>query len=269
MGKALAAPRVSVIIPIADGREDIDVTLAKLAIDRDFAGTEIVIASGAGAHERLSPSLRHFAEFYNLSIKLAPCPQAHDIYQAMDAGVRIASSDMLLLLSPSVLPTSIGWLSDLEWAYRTCGKSGMVSPTLLYEDYSIRFAGIQQISAQSAVSQYAGYSRDWLKGREIANVQAASTDCALIPRTVFLEAGGFSRDFVGTDYKSVDFCLKLRAAGHACLWLPTVELIALDETPREQAQEYWLQTGGLVDRWGFERKWPRLHTTQTLGSIDR
>ena len=31
--------------------------------------------------------------------------------------------------------------------------------------------------------------------------------------------------------------------------------------PREQAQEYWLQTGGLVDRWGFERKWPRLHTT--------
>jgi hypothetical protein len=46
-------------------------------------------------------------------------------------------------------------------------------------------------------------------------------------------------------------------------------LIALDEQPREQAQEYWLQTGGLVDRWGFERKWPRLHTTQSLGSIDR
>ena len=230
MGKVLTAPRVSVIVPIADGRDDIDVTLAKLAIDRDFQGTEIIIASGAGAHERLSPSLRRFAEFYNLSIKLVPCPQAHDIYQAMDAGVRHASSDMLLLLSPSVLPTSTGWLSDLEWAYKTCGKSGMVSPTLLYEDFSIRFAGIQQISAQSAVSQYAGYSRDWLKGREIATVQAASTDCALIPRAAFLDAGGFSDDFVGTDYKGVDFCLKLRAAGHVCLWLPTVQLIALDET---------------------------------------
>ena len=121
-----------------------------------------------------------------------PCPQAHDIYQAMDAGVRHASSDMLPSLSPSVLPTSTGWLSALEWAYRTCGKSGIVSPTLLYEDYLIRFAGIQQISAQSAVSQYAGYSRDWLKGREIATVQAASTDCALILRALFLEAGGFS-----------------------------------------------------------------------------
>ena len=66
------------------------------------------------------------------------------------------------------------------------------SPTLLYEDHSIRFAGIQRISAQSAVSQYAGYSRDWLKGREIATVQAASTDCALIPAKLFLEAGGFS-----------------------------------------------------------------------------
>jgi hypothetical protein len=269
LGKVLAAPRVSVIVPIADGRDDIDVTLAKLAIDHDFRDTEIIIASGAGAHERLSPSLRRFAEFYNLSIKLVPCPHAHDIYQAMDAGVRHATSDMLLLLSPSILPTSTGWLSDLEWAYKTCGKSGMVSPTLLYEDFSIRFAGIQQISAQSAVSQYAGYSRDWLKGREITTVQAASTDCALIPRSVFLWAGGFSDDFVGTDYKSVDFCLKLRAAGHACLWLPTVQLIALDETPREQAQEYWLQTGGLVDRWGFERKWPRLTTTQSLGSIDR
>jgi O-antigen biosynthesis protein len=269
MGKALMAPRVSVIIPIADGRDDIDVTLAKLAVDRDFKGTEIVIASGAGAHERLSPSLRRFAEFYDLSIKLVPCPQAHDIYQAMDAGVRHASSDMLLLLSPSVLPTSTGWLSDLEWAYKTSGRTGMVSPTLLYEDFSIRFAGIQQISAQSAVSQYAGYSRDWLKGRELTTVQAASTDCALLPRAAFLSAGGFSTDFVGTDFKGVDFCLKLRAAGHVCLWLPTVQLIALDEQPREQAQEYWLQTGGLVDRWGFERKWPRLHTTQSLGSIDR
>jgi O-antigen biosynthesis protein len=273
MGKVLPSPRVSVIVPIADGRDDIDVTLAKLAIDRDFRDTEIIIASGAGAHERLSPSLRRFAGFYNLSIKLVPCPQAHDIYQAMDAGVRHAASDMLLLLSPSILPTSTGWLSDLEWAYKTCGKNGMVSPTLLYEDFSIRFAGIQQISAQSAVSQYAGYSRDWLKGREIATVQAASTDCALIPRAAFLDAGGFSDDFVGTDFKGVDFCLKLRAAGHTCLWLPTVQLIALDETPREQTQEYWLQTGGLVDRWGFERKWPRLHTTQStsqsLGSIDR
>ena len=30
-----------------------------------------------------------------------------------------------------------------------------------------------------------GYSRDWLKGREITTVQAASTDCALIPRSRF------------------------------------------------------------------------------------
>ncbi|EWY39648.1 hypothetical protein N825_06070 [Skermanella stibiiresistens SB22] len=274
MGAPLTAPRLSVVIPVADARDDIDVTLAKLAVDRDFDGVEIVIAAGASAHERLAPSLRRFAEFYDLSIKLIPCPHAHDAFQAMDAGVRHASSDMLLLLSPSVLPTSAGWLSKLEWAYKTCGKPGMVSPTLLYEDYSIRFAGIQRISSEATVSQYAGYSRDWLRGREIATVQAATTDCALIPKALYLETGGFSRDFVGSDFKSVDFCLKLRAAGHVCLWLPTVELIALDETPREQAQEYWLQTGGLVDRWGFERKWPRLvssHSTatQAQGSVDR
>ncbi|UEM22410.1 hypothetical protein JL100_006595 [Skermanella mucosa] len=269
MGTAAEAPRLSVVIPVADGRDDIDVTLAKLAVDRDFDGTEIVIAAGAAAHERLSPSLRRFADFYGLSIRLIPCPHAHDAYQAMDEGVRHATSDMLLLLSPSVLPAAAGWLSKLERAYKACGRTGMLSPTLLYEDYSIRFAGIQRISADSAVSQYAGYSRDWLKGREITQVQAASTDCALLPRAAFLEAGGFSRDFVGSDYKGVDFCLKLRAGGHACLWLPTVELIALDEGPRDQAQEYWLQTGGLVDRWGFERKWPRLHSTHSLGSVDR
>ena len=96
MGVPQAAPRLSVVIPVADGRDDIDVVLAKLAVDRDFDGTEIVIAAGAAAHERLSPSLRRYADFYGLSIRLIPCPHAHDAYQAMDEGVRHAASALAL-----------------------------------------------------------------------------------------------------------------------------------------------------------------------------
>ena len=49
--------------------------------------------------------------------------------------------------------------------------------------------------------------------------------------------------------------LRIGKAGHSCLWVPTVALVAVDEQARTAAHEYWRQTGTLVDRWAFDRHW--------------
>ena len=254
MGRTVATPTVSVILPVTDGREDVDLHLARLAIDPDFAQAEILVAAAAGSSDRLALTLRRAASFYKLAVRLVPAPQAHDAFEAMAAALPHAAAEHVLLLSTAVLPTSRGWLSELARAAAAHRRPAMVSPTLLYEDFSIRFAGVR-VEGDRPVAQFAGYPREWLKERQPVAVPAATVDCALLPKRLIAEAGGLTAGFVGAEYKSADFCLRLGKAGHACLWVPTVALVAVDEQARTAAHEYWRQTGTLVDRWAFDRQW--------------
>ncbi len=254
MGRAVPKPTVSVILPVTDGREDVDLHLARLAIDPDFAQAEILVAAAAGSSERLPLTLRRAAAFYRMAVRLVPAPQAHDAFEAMAAALPHAASETVLLLSTAVLPTARGWLIELARAAAAHGRPAMVSPTLLYEDFSIRFAGVR-VEGDRPVAQFAGYPREWLKERQPVAVHAATVDCALLPKRLVEDAGGLAAGFVGAEYKSADFCLRLGKAGHSCLWVPTVSLVAVDEQARHAAHEYWRQTGSLVDRWAFDRLW--------------
>ena len=268
MGRAVQTPTVSVILPVIDGREDVDLHLARLAIDPDFAQAEILVAAAAGSSERLALTLRRAATFYRMAVRLVPAPQAHDAFEAMAAALPHAASETVLLLSTAVLPTARGWLSELTRAAATLGRPAMVSPTLLYEDFSIRFAGVR-VEGDRPVAQFAGYPREWLKERQPVTVAAATVDCALLPKRLVAEAGGLTAGFVSAEYKSADFCLRLGKAGHTCLWVPTVALVAVDEQARHAAHEYWRQTGSLVDRWAFDRLWAVKPANTDFGASPR
>ncbi|CAO3433709.1 hypothetical protein [Azospirillum doebereinerae] len=269
MGRAVTAPRVSVILPVTDGREDIDLNLARLANDPDFAEAELLVAAGGGAHERLAGMVRQAAAFYRLSVGFVAAPAAGDPFEAIAAALPHARAERVLLLSPSVLPTERGWLSALERAMRkpVAGNVAtlpmapvMVSPTLLYEDHSIRFAGIVAVEGPGGAVTYerrfAGYPRDWLKERDPAAVDAAAAECALLPRDLLARALAGGGRYLGAGPKGLDLCLRVRAAGGACLWLPSVRLVAVDEPTRETHDPRWRRMSALVDQWSFAESWP-------------
>ncbi|SMH29452.1 glycosyltransferase family 2 protein [Azospirillum agricola] len=269
MGRTVTAPRVSVILPVTDGREDIDLNLARLSNDPDFAATEILVAAGTATHERLAGMVRQAAAFYRLAVGFVAAPSATDPFEAVAAALPHARADRVLLLSPSVLPTEPGWLSALERAMRKPVAAGaginaglapvMVSPTLLYEDHSIRFAGIVAVEGPDGAVTYerrfAGYPRDWLKEKDASPVDAAAADCALLPRDLLARALAAGGRYLGADHKGLDLCLRVRAAGGSCLWLPRVRLVALDEQPRDAHDPCWRRMSALVDQWSFAESW--------------
>ncbi len=259
MGRPVKSPRVSVILPVTDGREDVDLNIARLSIDPDFAETEILVVAAAGTHERLGGAVRQAAAFYRMSVSFVAAPDATDAFEAVAAALPHARADRVLMLSPSVLPTEKGWLSALERVSRKSGGPVMVSPTLLYEDHSIRFAGIMAVEEPDGVKAYerrfAGYPRDWLKEHEAATVDAAAPECALLPKEALARALRGMGSYMGSDHKGLDLCLRLRALGGACVWLPRVTLVALDEHPRDAHADRWRRAGAMVDRWSFEDTW--------------
>ncbi|AWU96637.1 hypothetical protein [Azospirillum ramasamyi] len=265
MGRALKSPRVSVILPVCDGREDVDLNLARMANDPDFAEAEILVVAGAGTHERLAGMVRQAAGFYRLAVGFVAAPAAADPFEAVAASLPHARADRVLLLSPSVLPTERGWLSALERAIRRPNAVGsaalapvMVSPTLLYEDHSIRFAGIVAVEGPGGVAyerRFAGYPRDWLKEQEASAVDAASADCALLPRELLVRGMAEGGRYLAPEPKGLDLCLRVRAAGGSCLWLPKVRLVAVDEHPRHARDPRLERMSALVDEWSFAERW--------------
>src|SRR5690606_19686151 len=138
-----------------------------------------------------------------------------------------------------VLPREAGWLGHLERLLRAAPRGAAISPTLLYEDLSIRFAGARASGWNpprdaAALTSFAGYARHWLAKERARSdaavpVHAIAAECCLSQRLAFEHVGGFSGDLVGSQFKSLDLSLKLRSARQQCLWAPGIEMLAPDE----------------------------------------
>lgn len=254
---------VSVIIPLCSGWSDFDVNLARFAGDPDFARAEFIVAAPRASGEQIAGPLRRYGQFHRLGLRLVLFDAPLDPFAAMDVGARQAASDLLLFLAPSVLPTTNGWLSKLIAALASAGPAAAISPTLLYEDDLIRYAGAADrtesataLALPSNQPRFAGYGRQWLFTEKPSEATLATTECCLIPKSLFLAAGGFGQTYMDAGLRNHDFALRVRAAGGHVYWQPGVTLYAVDANSTEPT-EYWMQICGLVDRWGFARKWSK------------
>lgn len=250
----------TVVIPLGPSMHDFDVNLATFAVDADFAATQIVAVVPAALGGPAISALFHQAGFYGLDLRLVVTQQALDPCAALEVGAGHAASDTLVFLSASTFARERGWLTRLCRAFDDLGRDVLVSPTLLYEDDSIKFAGLHKRAASSLqpaeamTSAFAGYPRAWLEGKELTPVLAATIECCVLSRQTLRRLDGFSHEFVAPQLKSIDFMLKARLAGVPSYWLPAVEMVALDE-PAEEEGAYWFRNRLVVDDWSFGRKW--------------
>ncbi len=253
-------PMLSVVMPLPTLAGDLDVWFARLAPDADTARAEIILVAPRAGSDRLIGRFRRLTEFYRLNGRLMLTAEALDRHEALELGARSAVAEHVLFLSPGVLPKDTGWMRRLLRDLKTEPRAGAISPTLTYEDYSIRYAGRDPDlgdapNQPSDRARFIGYSKHWIGKQGVTMVGGITSECCLMPRRVFLGVGGFARDLVGTAYKDDDLSLRLRAAGAQCLWSPGIELYALDDDAPDHSMDQWARACQLIDRWRFVRKW--------------
>jgi hypothetical protein len=140
----------------------------------------------------------------------------NDACDAYQAAVEAHSAETLVFLAAGVLPRRAGWLSRLERAYQARGGRAMVSPTIVFEDDSIRFAGtwIEGEGAERRlVDRLHRLPPRRGAGRRAHEVAAGSLQCCAVSRQAFEAAGGFTRSYLGAADKGRDLCLKLKLSG--------------------------------------------------------
>jgi hypothetical protein len=130
----------------------------------------------------------------------------------------------------------------------------MVSPTILFEDRSVRWAGTwldRDNGSPALVNRHLGFPKSAIAGRQPEEISTGTLECCVLSRTAFLAADGFSRGYLGGAAKNLDMALRIRLAGAAALWLPEVEMLAAADTPDLPA---W-QLARRIDRWSFDHRW--------------
>jgi len=246
----------SIVIGLDGNLEKIRTLLPVFALDPMLRGTPLVVSASETVLGQQIQEIKRLAGFYGLALRVVVAANVEDKLDALQVGLEAAPSDTAVCFSSSIIPDTPGWLEPLMSAFQERDSACLVTPTILYEDDTIRWAGswIDQDGGASVLKQhYVGYPRRTLQGAESCDVFAATFDCCVLPRTALADVGGFERHYLGTDEKGIDATLKLRRSGLGAHWVPQVEMIHPEDG--NGSEGLWHRLVVDLDRKLFERAW--------------
>ncbi|MFJ5368817.1 glycosyltransferase family 2 protein [Bosea sp. CER48] len=247
---------LGLVIGLDHRNRELSALFALMAMDPEVRPLPIVLAAPSESFDRVGAEARRLARFYGLSVRLVAVEGVEDACDALEAGVRACRFQTVALLSGAAQIRMPGWLGRLERAYRARGGQCVASPTLLFEDDSIRWAGAWlegEGPSRRIANRFVGYPLEAVGNLGPMEVAAGASECCVLSRAAFIEVGGFARNYFTTAEKGLDLCLKLRMAGSPSLWVPDVEVYAVDDA--EAASPHLGALAQLADRTSFDRRW--------------
>lgn len=250
---ALAVPNwtLAVVVPLVEGPALPRSFLSQFLRDRLADDEGILLVCGAEWAAGDVAGLQRLVGFMGLRACVLPAPEAGEALTALAvAAAAMPGTAWFLLADPATAGAAPGWRAALRAAAIQARTPSVVCPTLLYEDFSIRFAGAATFSALP-VAPYA------VVQRPLAGMPAALADdgaprpaalgtlaCCLLPRAA-LKVLCRARAGLSTAFgQETAAFLRLQAAGFGCLWVPRARVFA----PEIAAPAIGV-VGRLVDGW--------------------
>lgn len=192
----------------------------------------------AGEAEHRIASLAHVT---GLDIKLMILGANAGYGRANNAGAGAAEGKVLVLMNSDVVPRDSGWLLRLSACLDFLPPHSIAGPKLLYADDTLQHAGMYFYKLRNGAYQnmhyYKGYGREFPPANAAREVPAVTGALMVLAKKSFTAVGGFTTDYVIGDYEDSDLCLKLRAKGGSCHYLPSAELYHFERQSMSEAAD--------------------------------
>ncbi len=138
-----------------------------------------------------------------------------------------AQGELVGLLNNDLEVITPAWLEEMAAQALRPGV-GCVGAMLYYPNDTIQHAGV--IVGLGGVAGHA--FRDYPRGtdgkfnraRLVQNYSAVTAACLVVRKATYTQVGGLDERQLTVAFNDIDFCLKVRAAGHRNLWTPFAEL---------------------------------------------
>lgn len=246
-------PRVTIIVPTRNQLAILRRCLDSLAATsyRDF---DVLVVD----NESDDPStLAYLADLHHRVLRIADPAGRFSFSHLNNCAARDAEGEFLLFLNNDTEVKDPRWLSRMV-GYAQLPGVGAVGARLVYPDRRIQHAGVVHGYYDGlpgpAFKLMAEDDHGYLCYAAVTrNYAAVTAACMLTPRSLFLAMDGFDDVDFAVAYNDVDYCHRLLAAGHRCVYVPGAHLLhhegfsrGFEDRPREVAA-YRRRYGGRTD----------------------
>ena len=188
--------------------------------------------------------------------------------EANNIAAEAASGRYLCLLNNDAF-VQPGWLGELIEPLASDPAIGATGPLFLFPNGTIQEAGAAINDGGYPIRFGRGNRPDAAGMLQPMVVDYSSGATFLIPRDLFLQAGGFDLAYEPSYYEDTDLCFKLQALGRKILFCPQSKVIhvegsAANDDPGAEARRTEL---GEVNRSKFVARWGKYLKTRTTEEL--
>lgn len=248
----------AIVVPLAAAMPP-RTLIADLLHDPALDTEQLVLVCGPEWDLAALAGLSDLVRFYGLPASILVSGSTATAALALREAARAAAAITLLVLGAGVTGAARGWRDALRQTARTavspgCVAPGFVCPTLLYEDWSIRYAGSPALRFQdsapytSAFAPLTGLPAALASGLAARPAALGTLECCLVLRSALMAAsgdGGLSTDLA----RDIVFFTQLQSAGIGGVWDPAVQVYAPETAYAETAHAEPTRAAALVDGW--------------------
>jgi GT2 family glycosyltransferase len=247
-------PRVSIVIPTRGQVREIRYEpvplishcVRSIVEQSTYENYEIVVVADPETPQAVLDELRELA---GERLRLVPYDRPFSFSAKINLGAVHSDGEHLLLLNDDMEVVTPNWIERMVMYSQVPGV-GAVGGRLLWEDgrlqhVVVRFEhGLPGHLYRGFAGDFAGYANDV---RVVQNSLAVTGACLMTRRELFDQVGGLSTQFP-VNYNDIDYCLKLRAAGHRVVYDPDLVMYHFESSSRSTEVEDW-EKDLLKQRW--------------------
>jgi len=218
-------PHVTVIVPTRDRLDMMRMVVTGLLENTDYPAWDLIIVDNGSVKQE---TLDYFAEIQkDERIAVLRDDAPFNFSRLNNKAAAKVKGPLVLLLNNDIEPIEPGWLEEMVRQLQRPGV-GAVGAKLYYPNDTVQHVGVT-----TGIGGVAGHFDKHLpreapgyfnRAQLVHNVTAATAACLLTTKKIYKQVGGMNETQLKVAFNDVDFCLKIRAAGHRIVLTPFAEL---------------------------------------------
>ena len=213
-------PRVSVVIPNKDHREDLDKAIRSLFNIGTWPNLEVVVVENNSTEPETFTYYEEIQKEYG-NVRVVTYPDTFNYSKINNFGVTFAKGEYLLFLNNDVEMIEPESIQEMM-GYALRHDVGAVGCRLLYPDKTIQHAGVVVgigVADHAFKGTYSGDGTYFNRAMTPQDVSAVTAAAMLTKRSLFDEVGGFDEE-LAVAFNDIDYCLKINRSGRKVVYNP-------------------------------------------------
>ncbi len=231
-----SAPLLSVVVPVHDQWPLTAQCLHALRASTPGMTIQVIVVDNASTDETATHCTALGTKLFNANFTCLRQNHNLGFGRACNLGAQLAQGDLLCILNNDTVPLP-GWFPPLHEALTDKPGFGAVGPLLLYPDSRrVQHLGVAFCPRRNAHHLYEYFPAEHPLVRKPRHVQALTAAALLLPRSLFLNLGGFYQKYQN-GFEDLELCARIRGQG-----------LYLQSVPSSVIFHYTSQTAGRFDR---------------------